>query len=146
MATPRSVRFDEAVAGRLRQFVARHPESSASAAVNRLVDEGLRMEEHPGVHFRSGPAGRRAVLIGGPDVWEVVRAVRDARAAEPGLGADEVLELVTANTGAARSMVDAALAYWSDHPEEVDAAVQDADRAEEALLASQERRRGLLSR
>jgi hypothetical protein len=30
------------------------------------------MDEHPGIVFRSGPAGRRPGLSGGPDVWEVV--------------------------------------------------------------------------
>ena len=33
------------------------------------------MEHHPGVVFRSGPAGRRPGLAGGPDVWEVVRVL-----------------------------------------------------------------------
>jgi len=41
------------------------------------------MMEHPGVLFRTGPTGRRAGLAAGPDVWEVVRAVRSARGAEP---------------------------------------------------------------
>lgn len=27
------------------------------------------MDEHPGIVFRSGPAGRRAGLAGGPDIW-----------------------------------------------------------------------------
>jgi len=49
------------------------------------------MKEHPGVVFREGPSGRRAVLIGGPDVWEVVRVVKSARAAEPGLEAEAVV-------------------------------------------------------
>jgi hypothetical protein len=30
---------------------------SLSSAANRLVDEALRMGEHPGVVFRPGPAG-----------------------------------------------------------------------------------------
>ena len=47
----------------------------------------MRMTEHPGVVFREGPTGRRAGLVGGADVWEVVRAVKSARAAEPDLAA-----------------------------------------------------------
>jgi hypothetical protein len=34
------------------------------------------MDEHPGILFRSGPAGRRPGLIGGPDIWEVVAVFR----------------------------------------------------------------------
>jgi hypothetical protein len=34
------------------------------------------MDEYPGILFRSGPAGRRPGLIGGPDVWEVVSVYR----------------------------------------------------------------------
>src|SRR5882724_4503246 len=96
-ATP--VRFDHAVAERLAAHVAAHRGSSMSSAANRLVDEGLRMAEHPGVVFREGPTGRRAGLVGGPDVWEVVRAVKSARAAEPELAEEDVLTLVSTNTG-----------------------------------------------
>src|ERR1700690_2619 len=96
-ATP--VRFDPSVADRLASFVAANPGMSLSSAANRLVDEALRMAEHPGVVFRPGPTGRRAALAGGPDVWEVVRAVRSARAAEPELADDGLLGLVAGNTG-----------------------------------------------
>jgi len=44
-ATP--VRFDTAVAERLSSFVAANPGMSLSSAANRLVDEALRMSEHP---------------------------------------------------------------------------------------------------
>jgi uncharacterized protein DUF5615 len=55
--------------------------------------------ERPGVIFRTGPTGRRADLAAGPDVWEVVRAVRSARAAEPDLGERELLTMVSENRG-----------------------------------------------
>lgn len=32
---------------------------------------GARGNEHPMVTLRDGPTGRRAELLGGPDVWEV---------------------------------------------------------------------------
>jgi hypothetical protein len=41
---------------------------SLSSAANRLVDEALRMNEHPGIVFRAGPTGRRAALAAGPGV------------------------------------------------------------------------------
>jgi len=85
-ATP--VRFDPPVAERLASFVAANPGMSLSSAANRLVDEAMRMAEHPGVIFRSGPTGRRAALAGGPDVWEVIRAVKSAHTTEPGLDSE----------------------------------------------------------
>lgn len=34
------------------------------------------MADHAGVIFRDGPSGRRAVLVAGPDVWEVIETLR----------------------------------------------------------------------
>ena len=41
--------------------------ASRSELAKTLIEEGLRMREHPGVVFRPGPAGRRAALADGPD-------------------------------------------------------------------------------
>jgi hypothetical protein len=44
----------------------------------RYVEEGIRHDDHPLVHFVDGASGRRAALIGtGLDVWEVVATLRD---------------------------------------------------------------------
>ena len=58
-ATP--VRFDMMVADRLSAFVSINHGLSLSSAANMLVDEGLRMMEHPGRTLQAGahgPAGR----------------------------------------------------------------------------------------
>lgn len=141
-ATP--VRFDPPVADRLASFVAANPGMSLSSAANRLVDEALRMAEHPGVIFRSGPTGRRAGLAGGPDVWEVIRAIKSARAAEPGLNSDDLVNLVSNNTGIALRLVNTAVRYWATYPSEVDAEIAAADAAEEAAEQSWLRERQLL--
>ena len=104
------------------------------------------MEEHPAVVFRDGPAGRRAVLVGGPDVGEVIRAVKSARESEPGLDADAVLALVADNTGVPARLVDAALRYWSAYPDEIEASIVHAEEFEEQALAAWERRQNLLTR
>jgi hypothetical protein len=57
------VRFDVAVAERVASFVAANSGMPQSSAANRLVDEALRMSEHPGIVFRPGPTGRRAGFI-----------------------------------------------------------------------------------
>lgn len=129
MSSPRSIRFEEAVLDQLSRFVAEHPGLSVSTAVNQLVDEALRMERHPGVLFREGPTGRRAVLIGGPDVWEVIRAVKVARAAASQRSRDALLDDVAENTGVSRRLIDLAIEYWSAYPDEVESRITAANKA-----------------
>ena len=49
-----------------------------SRLAERYIDEGVRMDDHPGIVFRDGPTGRRAGLACGPDVWEVIGALRSS--------------------------------------------------------------------
>jgi hypothetical protein len=142
-ATP--VRFDEPVAERLTSFVAANPGMSLSSAANRLVDESLRMSEHPGIVFRAGPTGRRAALAGGPDVWEVIRAVRSAHSTEPTLGRDDLISLVHDNSGTPMRLIGAAVRYWASYPEEVDAEIATAEAAEEAAERAWRREHELLA-
>ncbi len=60
---------------RLDSDAKRRGEAKARTA-ELLIEEGLRMEDHPGILFRDGPAGRRAAIAGGPDVWEVVETLK----------------------------------------------------------------------
>jgi hypothetical protein len=142
---PTPVRFESDVAVRLAAFVAANPGLSLSSAANRLVDEGLRMGEHPGIVFRPGPTGRRAALAAGPDVWEIVRAIRSAKEAETELSADELLELVTSNTGVHVESLRIAIRYWACFQEEIDAEIDAADAAEEAAEEAWRRGHQLLT-
>lgn len=144
MAGPRSVRFDPATESRLESFVSRRPGLTRSSAAALLVEEGLRMDAHPGVLFRDGPAGRRAVLAGGPDVWEVVQAIRSARQAEPGLTSQELLALVTETAAVPLRLVQVAVSYYADYPDQIDDIVDGADRAEADAARAVQRRRDLL--
>jgi hypothetical protein len=103
------------------------------------------MMEHPGVLFRPGPTGRRAGLATGPDVWEVIRAVKSARAAEPGLGEPELLGLVAANTGVPVRMIRVATGDWAAYPDEINAEIDAADAAEEGAEQAWRRERELLA-
>ena len=96
--------------------------------------------------FRDGPAGRRATLVGGPDVWEVIRAVRSARAAEPELSEGDLLDLVAGNSGLPPRQLQTAVGYWGAYPAEVDALLEHANRIEAAGLAATERTDALLRR
>jgi hypothetical protein len=141
MAHPVSVRFQEAgVAARLKAE-AEATARSASALAEELIDEGLRMRRHPLIVFRAGPAGRRAGLVGGPDVWEVVAGVvgGDVAPSKRLQRAIDVFEL-------RRAQVEATLAYYAEFTHEVDAQIASnraaADEAEELWR----RQRDLLAR
>lgn len=58
-----SLRVSEDVVARL-DSESRRIGRSRSWLAKRLLDEGLRMESHPRIVFRSGPVGRRASLDG----------------------------------------------------------------------------------
>ncbi len=142
-ATP--VRFDTDVAERLASFVAANPGMSLSSAANRLVDEALRVSEHPGTVFRPGPTGRRAGLIAGPDVWEVVRSVKSARAAEPGLPEDDLLTLIAEGTGVPVRLIRVAVRYWASYPDEINAEIAAAEAADDVAEDAWRRERELLA-
>lgn len=142
ITTPSSIRFEPRVLGRLNAFVAAHPDLSLSSASNRLVDEALRMHEHPLITFKDGPAGRRARLVGGPDVWEIIGAVRSVRESDPTLTGDDALAVVAESSGVAMPFLRAALAYWGEFPDEVEAFLEraraEAAQAQEAWQRQQE--------
>jgi hypothetical protein len=144
--TPSSVRFEPQVLERLASFIAAHRELTLSSATSRLVDEALRAHEHPLITFKDGPAGRRARVVGGPDVWEVIGAVRSVREAEPALTGDEVIAVVAETSGVPAQFLRAALAYWGDFPEEVDAFLDRARAEAVQAQAAWERQQELLGR
>jgi hypothetical protein len=81
----------------------------------RYVDESLRREDHPLVRFADGPSGRRAALVGsGLDVWEVIAAIR-----ENGNDAGETAALLEIPVG----LVQAAVAYYGEYRDEIDAEI-----------------------
>jgi hypothetical protein len=72
MTHPTSLRLDPDLKRRLDE-AADELRATPSALAVRLIDEGLRMTEVPGVVFHDSLAhGRVAAIVGGPDVAEVV--------------------------------------------------------------------------
>jgi hypothetical protein len=73
------------------------------------------MEDHPGIVFKDGPTGRRAALVGGPDVWEVIGTLKEMGTAdEQGIAA-------TAEWGnLTHAQVNVAVRYYADFRDEVD--------------------------
>jgi hypothetical protein len=127
VSSPLSVRFDDQVLERLRRRARAVPGLTPSGLAQRLVDEGLRMTEHPGVVFKDGPSGRRAALAFGPDVWEVVTFLRQVE--ERG---DEAIAAAAEVFALPEPRLRAALHYYAAHPDEIDAEVDQAE-AESAL-------------
>lgn len=134
-----SFRMDSEVFERLERYRhrvgRRRPE-----LMNRYIDEGLRMEDHPGIVFRSGPAGRRPALVDGPDVWEVVRVVRNVEASGE-RSVDEAAQWL----GLRRDQVDAALRYYAEYGPEIDDWIEHLDEEAARARAIWERRQGALA-
>jgi len=103
------------------------------------------MSEHPGIVFRPGPTGRRAGLASGPDVWEAVRAIKSARAVEPGLAEDDLLTMVADNTSVPVRLLRIAIRYWASYPAEIDAEIAAADKAEQLAEQAWRREQRLLA-
>ena len=131
MSTPLSIRFDPAILERLRRRARAIPGSTPSGLAERLVDEGLRLTEHPGITFKDGPTGRRAALFLGPDVWEVAKTMRelDERGEAAVAAAAELLNL-------APEQVRVALRYYAAFPEEIEAEITLADEESQAAERS----------
>jgi hypothetical protein len=107
-----------------------------SRLAERYVEEGLRMDKHPGIVFRDGPTGRRAALPRGPDVWEVVMILQGARQR-----GEEAIVATAEFLNLHESQVRAAVRYYAAFSEEVDErialTVDGADEAEAAWRREQ---------
>ena len=111
---PFSIRMSPRTLARLEADARRRGEPKARVA-ERLIDEGLRMADHPGIVFRDGPAGRRAALAGGPDVWEVIETLKDS-----GLRDERAIQ-AAANWGdLSPAEVRLAIRYYGEFRDEVD--------------------------
>ena len=98
------------------------------------------MIEHPAVVFRDGPSGRRAAIAFGPDVWEVVKILRET---------DERGPTAVVASGAILALPEAklriAMHYYASFPEEIDAEVAQVDEESEAAEAAWHAERRLLA-
>ena len=123
-----SVRLDERLAEQLR-LRARAAGESLSDRLRRYAEEGTRRDEHPLITFRDGPAGRRAGLIGGPDVWEVVMWLEDLA------GETDPVATFAGETDLMRPQIEAAVRYRDAYPDEVTARI-DLHRRETAAAGA----------
>jgi hypothetical protein len=111
---PISIRLPEQTVGRLASRADRSNMPSRTLA-QRYVEEGLRMDEHPLIHFADGPSGRRARMVGGPDVWEVIAVAHENNGDLAETAAYLELPL---------GVVQAAASYYAAFPGEVDERIE----------------------
>jgi len=136
-----SIRFSDEPLHRRLKDSAHQRSIGVSTLAERLIDEGLRMEAHPSIVFREGMSGRRPVLVGGPEVADVIGAIvggdvpvdqRRSRAAEL--------------AGITEALVDAALAYYAEYTDEIDSELTARARLANEAETSWRRQRALLER
>lgn len=124
-----SIRLEDGLRERLAALAAAE-NTTMTELIERFVTEGVDSTAHPGIVFNTGPSGRRAALAGGPDVWEIVAALRHTRGSE----AKRVAALA-AQFGIHERQIVIALDYAAAHRDEIEARIQ----ANERALAEAER-------
>lgn len=132
MPEPKPVQRSFRLSGRtveLLDAAAARSSETRNALADRLLGDAVRVEHHPLIRFASGAAGRRQPRVVGTrlDVHQVVATVR----ANEGL-VDAAAEYL----GIDPRLVRAALDYYSEFADEVEA-----DAAEAARVAETERER-----
>jgi hypothetical protein len=110
--------------------------TNKSRLAERYVDEGTRMDDHPGVVFRGGPTGRRAALAGGPDIWELMFTLKSGKAR-----GEEAITATAKLLNLTDSQVRTAIRYYGAFTDEIDRRIalntEDADEAEAAWQREQ---------
>jgi hypothetical protein len=132
------IRIAAETLGALRERSAQTGEPIVRLA-QRYIDEGMRLDRHPGIIFRDGPAGRRPVVVGGPDVWELVAAARSA--SERG---EQLIDMLAERTGVSADKVRIAVRYYAEYPDEIDRWIGLVDEEAERLERMLARERSLL--
>lgn len=119
---------------------AAHEHTSATALLERLIIEGVRQREHPGIVFRGAGHERRAALAAGPDVWEIVARLQELD------GADEQrIHALSEESALHPRVIRLALDYAAVHADEVQARIDENRIAAEAARKAEAGRRSLLS-
>ena len=115
MADHSTLRLAPGVRQRLSEW-ARRVGLQERTLAQRYVEEGLRHDAHPLIHFTDGPSGRRARLLGrGLDVWEVIATIRDNNGSMA-----EAAEYLQIPAG----LVEAAVAYYGEYRDEIDREIE----------------------
>ncbi len=111
-----TLRLQTGVGERLRRHARRMGITQRTLA-QRYVEEGVRHDDHPLIHFLPGVVGRRSVVLGtGLDVWEVIATVRDN---------ENDLAQAASYLGIPLGLVEAAVNYYGEYRDEIDEQIAD---------------------
>lgn len=137
MTSPTPIRFPPETDRAIAEF-ARRAGSPKSTVVVGAVEEWLRMQTHPRVLFTSTNTGeRRATLVAGPQVWTVAAAWRQ----HPTNGRN--VENIAGTLDLTIPDLEAALAYWAAHRDEIDRLIELHETDQDAALSAWEQRQAL---
>ncbi|HEY8827925.1 MAG TPA: hypothetical protein VIM17_09225 [Jatrophihabitantaceae bacterium] len=139
MTRPTSFRLPANLLDRLDDAAASSG-TSATALVTAMLDEGLKTRRFPGVVYRDGPTGRRAALAGGPDVWEVVRAVTSSS----GSG-QQRMRAAAKQRDLTVDRIRLAIDFYASFPGEVDERIAADERAAARVREAASRREQLFA-
>ena len=113
MTTPFSTRMDDDVRADLIEY-AGQSDVSSSKLVNRYVKEGLRMDKHPAIAFRTSPQGRRSAVLAARPGVQVIDIIGTFKAEQQDLAATARYFHVSDDD------VNAVLRYYADYKDEID--------------------------
>lgn len=111
---------------------------SRNALADRLLGEALRLERHPLIRFHQGASGRRQPLVTGTRLY-VHQVIATLRAS------DGDLDDAATYLGLSSRQVKAALDYYADFRDEVDADTATAQQVEAAERDRWERQQRALA-
>jgi uncharacterized protein (DUF433 family) len=110
-----SFRFSPHTVERLRRRSSEARVSQAALA-ERYLEEGMRMDEHPGIYFRDGGSGRRPAVLGTHlDVAQIIETLRQN---------DNSIEQTAEYLDLAAAQVDVAVRYYAACKDDVDAWIE----------------------
>jgi len=133
---PLSFRVRSDTAERLERH-AKEVGETQTALVERYVEEGLRTDGHPLIHFRDGFGGRRPALLGSRlDVWQVIETIRQN---------ENSVENAADYLGVPAEHPRACLRYYADFQGEIDEWMARARAIEEREEANWRRQQELLA-
>lgn len=135
-----SIRVGDETMARLDEE-SRRSGQTRSELVKTLINEGLRIQRHPGIMFRDGAAGRRPGLVGGPDIWEVARLFQ----ASP-LTGSAVVARTAKSMDLTERQVRTAISYYAEYRDEIDAWIEMVDEEARIADAAWRREQELLGR
>lgn len=113
---------------------------SATALLERLIIEGVDTLDHPGIVYRGAERDRRAALVAGPDVWEVIARLRELEGGE-----EDRIAMLAEETALHPRQIRIAVDYAAAHPEPITQRIDRNQRSSEESRRIAEQREALLA-